>query len=141
MLTPEQAKSRDRLRRHIQREQLASVMNDTKWERLIAVIDSLSFEVRFRCQDVRAPLAQQGGWDSDRYHVLGGDLVAIEWLEISARVEIHRGQLIAPEVQERSAELRKALAAANVPFSIENGNVRVWGYTRPGRSPQWENCG
>jgi hypothetical protein len=141
MLTPEQTKDRDRLRRYIQREQLTSVMSDTKWRRLLAVIDSLPFGVRFRCQDVREPVREQAGWDPDRYHVFGGDLAGIEWLEINARFEIPRGQLVAPEVRDHSAELRQALTAANVPFSIENGNVRVWGYTRPGRSPRWEKSG
>src|SRR5262245_29995005 len=111
MLTPEQTKDRERLRRYIQREQLTSVMSDAKWRRLLAVIDSLRFGVRFRHQDVRKPARQHAGWDPDRYHIFGGDLAAIEWLEISARFEIPRGRLVAPEVRDHSAELRQALAA------------------------------
>ena len=138
MLTPDQAKDRERLRRYVQREQLASVMSDAKWRRLLAVIDDLPFGVRFRAKGVRESEREQAGWDPDRYHVFGGDLAAIEWVELSARTEVPRGRLVAPEVRDHTDELRRALAAANVPFSMENGNIRVWGYTRPGCSPQWE---
>ena len=141
MLTPDQAKDRERLCRYIQREQLTSVMSDAKWRRLLAVIDDLPFPIRFRAQGVCEPAREHAGWDPDRYHVFGGDLAAIEWVELSARAEIPRGRLVAPEVRDRSDELRRALAAANIPFSIENDNIRVWGYTRPGRAPQWEKAG
>ena len=141
MPTPDQAKDRERIRRYIQRERLTSVMSDAKWRRLVGVIDRLPFGVKFRRQDVREPAREHTGWDGDRCHVLGGDFASIEWLELSGRWELPRGRLVAPEVRDHSAELRRALQAANVPFSIENGNIRVWGYTRPGRSPLWEKSG
>lgn len=141
MPTPEQTKECERLRRYIQREQLMSVMSDAKWQRFMTAIEGLPFSVRYRRQDVREPVREHAGWDMDRYHVFSGDLESIEWVELNARVEIPRGHLIPPKVQDRSDELRQALSAANVPFSIENGNVRIWGYTRPGRSPQWERPG
>ena len=107
-------------------------MSNSTWRRLLAVINRLPFGVSFRRQDLREPAQEHAGWHRDRYHVLGGDLAAIEWLEISARFEIPRGSTVAPDVRDHSVDLRQALSSANTPFSIENGNVRIWGYMRPG---------
>ncbi|MEO0964963.1 MAG: DUF6678 family protein [Planctomycetota bacterium] len=137
MQTDEQLRDRDRLKSYIQREQLASVMNDTKWRRLIELLAAYKGGCQFRRRSVRDSDTRESAWDPDFFHVFGG-LEDIEWVEIDARVEIHRGQLINPRVEDRNLELRDALIEARIPFSIEEGVTRVWGYTRPGRSPDWQ---
>jgi hypothetical protein len=137
MATVEQLKDRERLRRHIEREALTAVMSNAKWGRLQRALAELAFPISFRRRDVRDVGPDPGYWDRDKAHVHGG-LLSIEWLDISARHEQRRGQLVAPTVHDRTGELRAALLAANVPFSVVERNVRVWGYLRPGVSPQWE---
>jgi|GEM_PF-2634767 len=140
MLTAEQLKDRERLRSHIEREGLTAVMSNVKWGRLQRVLAEFPFPVSFRRREVRDVGPDPVHWDRDKAHVFGG-LVSIEWLEISARHEQRRGKLVAPIVHDRTVELRAALLAASIPFSIVDGNVRVWGYLRSGVSPQWEMTG
>ena len=137
MSTVDQLKDRERLRRYIERERLTAVMSDSKWRRLQRTLAELPFSVSFRRRDVRDVGPDPVRWDWDWAHNFGG-LVAVEWLEINARHEQPRGQLVRPAVHDDNAELRQALLAARVPYSMVDGNVRVWGYLRPGVSPEWE---
>lgn len=141
METPEQAKDRERLERYILREQLISVMNDSRWRRLIAVLNDLPISCTFRRKDVREPMWEDAQWDSDFHHVFGGSWASIEWIEINAKIEKPRGQLVPPSIDDRTDELQNALRQARVPFTVEHGNTRVWGYTRSGRSLHWESLG
>lgn len=136
-MTPEQMKDKERLQAYIHREQLASVMCDSKWRRLVAVIRDVPFGCGFWCKDVRWAVRDEPYWDGDIYHVFAAT-ESIEWVEINTKERRSRGRLLPTVITDHTDELRAALLAANVPFSIENGNVRVWGYTRPGLSPKWE---
>ena len=136
METPDQVKDRERLRRYIHREQLASVMNNSKWRRLVAVLEGFPVKCTFRRKDVRESMLKESRWDGDFYHVFSGGWASIEWIEINAR----RGQLVPPDVDDRTIEFRKALRDANIPYTIEDGETRVWGYTRPGQTLQWESA-
>ena len=142
MSTEEQMKDRERLRRYIERERLTSAMSDAKWDRLRRVLDALPFRVRFRRRDVReaGPDPKRFGCDPSLSFVLGG-AVSIEWLDLSARFEERRGQLVEPVIHDRTEELKNALLAGGVPFSMVDGYPRVWGYLRPGVSPEWATAG
>ena len=140
-LNPAEQKNRDRLQRYIEQEQIASVMCNAKWFRLIKLLKSLSFSLTYRRKDVFEPEYAESGWDSDFYHVFGGTYFSIEWLEINAVKRIHIKPFARPDLAippDHTSELKQALLEAKIPFSMENGAVRVWGYTRPGVSPIWE---
>ncbi len=139
MKTPDQVKGRERLRRYIHRENLSSVMSDPKWRRLIAVLEAFPLRCTFRRKDVRDSVLEQSRWDGDFYHIFGGGWDSIEWIEINARREKRRGQLVPPDVEDHTIEFRKALRDANIPYTIEDGETRVWGYTRPGQTLKWES--
>ena len=64
METPVQVKDRERLKRYIHREQLASVMSQSKWRRLVVVLEEFSISCTFRRQDVTRsnPGAYWMGW-------------------------------------------------------------------------------
>ena len=53
MLTQDQKKDADRLARYIDREQLVSVMSDTKWQRLFDALKPIQGLLDFRRKDVR----------------------------------------------------------------------------------------
>jgi len=136
-MTEEQKKDAERLARCINREQLVSVMNDTKWQRLFNALQPMECWLDFRRKDVRESDAASESWHTDLYHMMGG-WRSIEWLDIRARETIWPGFLIKPKIVDKTATLIEAIKGAGVPFSRHENYIRIWGYVRPGVSPQWE---
>jgi len=137
--------SDDERRRHlalVEREQLASVMNTTKWEELAAAMRAFQPLPDWRSKDITAPGA--GPWDAEWTAHLR-PFHTIEWLEIGfitprctpGRPRLHH--LTPIERADADTRLRVALSALGVPWSLEAGGVvRIWGYTRSGvEPPSW----
>jgi len=76
--TEDQIKDADRLQRYIEREQLVSVMNNTKWHELRALmLEEASFSPRYRVKCLRTTDDRAYCWDGDWYHHLHeGDRMA-----------------------------------------------------------------
>lgn len=108
----------------VRRGELHPVMNNTKWAELRSEMLSASTEQapKFRAHSVLAPQEFCTDWDGDFYYHLH-PVADIEWMELQAASAIW---------------LREALLRHNIPFSVEAGIVRVWGYTRPGIQPEWQ---
>jgi len=141
MLTEEQKMDAKRLGRYIEREQLVSVMNDAKWGRLFTALEPIQGWLEFRRKDVRdndnARRWSGDVWCGDFYYSFGGE-ANIEWIDIKAAREIRRGALVKPMIEDNTPQLIEAVRSAGVPFSRLEDCIRVWGYTRPGVSPDWE---
>jgi len=124
----------------LEHEQLASVLNDTKWEELTAAMRALRPLPDWRCKEISAP--GPGDWDAEWYYHVR-PFHKIEWLEIGfvhpKRVpgRYEPAPLTPAERADAEARVRATLSSLGVPFSVENGLVRVWGYTRPGAQPVW----
>jgi hypothetical protein len=119
----------ERTRRFVEREGLTSVMNQTKWEALVAAMRSLQgFTPRFRPKCVRA--VKLGSWDHDWYYYLRPFSV-IEWVDIDPI----DSRSYPPT--DRTLEIEQALRAIRVSFSRQEPCLRVWGYVRPGVQPEW----
>jgi hypothetical protein len=99
------------------------VMNNTRWAELIrAMHNAQDMKPEFRLHSTLAPSDYCTEWDRDwHYHI--HPVAEIEWIELRA-----------VSVDWLLSTLRKH----NLPFSLEDGMPRVWGYTRPGSQPQWE---
>jgi hypothetical protein len=136
MLTEDQKKDADRLARYIEREQLVSVMNDTKWQRLFGALEPIAGWLDFRRKDVRGSEQASESWCSDFYHMFGG-WSGIEWLDIRAQLTIRRGALVEPSIEDKTSLLIRAVRVAGVAFSQHEESIRIWGYLRPGVSPDW----
>lgn len=132
MTTPEQRKSADRLQRHIERHQLVSGMNATKWGELFRLLESVQHPLSFRTKYVRE--TEPSHWHGDLYFALGGTH-SIEWLELDAKISIPRGVLLPPSIEDHTHALRSTLERAKIRYTIEDGVVRIWGYLRPGAPP------
>lgn len=132
--TPEQQKDAQRLARYIEREQLVSLLNNTKWREVIHAIQSIAGYVpRFRVKELRAPEPTDTEWDhSFPYHV-PHQFNVIEWLEFDPVVRIPRGQLVAPQTNDCTDALIAALHAVSVPFEQRRSYIRIWGYSRPSK--------
>ena len=115
----------------------ASLMNDTKWERLLAGIDSIPMHPHFRVKVIDGPEPTDSWERSWPYH-LPTPYLCIEWLDLSPLIRRQRGQLVADEITDRSPELERAIRAAGVQFTREGHAFRIWGHLRPGTSPDFE---
>src|SRR5690349_6190172 len=94
-MTPEQAKNAERLARYIEREQLVSLMNDTKWLETLQALEAIpGFSVRFRFKDVRDPEPAVGFWDNGLPEHIPYPFKCIEWLEIDPVVRVRLGRLV-----------------------------------------------
>ncbi|WP_211231730.1 DUF6678 family protein [Ottowia thiooxydans] len=122
MPRPNPAESK-RLARMIQSGQLIPVLNRTKWAELRTEMLGASAEQspRFRVRGVFSPEGFRADWEGEFYYHLH-PVDVIEWIELKAASD---------------EWLRTALRRHSIPFSIESGVVRVWGYTRPGKQPTW----
>ena len=136
--TEDQKKDAIRRRRYIEREQLCSTMNATKWREAIQVLlDIPNFTVRYRAKAVREDAPPPDQWEGFFSHLHLGGSVDIEWLEIDPIQRIHRGALLDDLEIDRTAEVVQALHSVPVPFTLESNAIRIWGYTRPGASPEF----
>ena len=86
---------------------------------------------RAKClRDVREEVPQ---WDGDWYYHLP-EYKYIEWLEINPIHRERKGILLEDKVTDNTNYLISLLKDNNIPFSIENECLRVWGYQRPGHA-------
>ncbi|MFC1609731.1 DUF6678 family protein [Myxococcota bacterium] len=128
-MTEEQNRDAGRLQRYIEREQLVSVMNDTKWRELQVVItEELSFRPRYRVKCLRG--ADDFYWDTD-WHTHLPTFKEIEWLEIDPICKERQGRLVPDIATDKSAELESLLQSVSIPFERRDGLIRVYGYHRP----------
>lgn len=111
-----------RLATLLQQGELFPVLNDTKWVELIEEMQAAGdIHPEFRLKSVFAAQGFVTAWDGEwHYHI--HPVAEIEWLEIRC---------------DFPAWLTNVLHKHTIPFSIEEGILRVWGYTRPGVQPCW----
>lgn len=108
----------------VQRGELLQVLNHTKWaelrsEMLVAPADQ---SPRFRARSVFARPDFCSEWDGEFYYHVH-PVAELEWMELKTTSQ---------------RWLRDALERHSIPYSLEAGVVRVWGYTRPGKQPAWQ---
>ncbi len=113
-----------RLTGMVKRGELYPTLNHTKWAELRSEMLAAPVEQdpKFRVRSVFAPPGFCTGWEGEFYYRIH-PVADIEWLELKARSQ---------------EWLRNKLRAHNIPYSVEDGVVRVWGYTRPGPQPEWQ---
>jgi len=122
-----------RLRAYIERGRLVCVLNDTKWRRLREALAPIG--VRYRRKDLREPEPARDDWQGD--DVFAGHPASFEWIEVETLRPVHQGPLATPRFDDLAPAVEAALRANSIPFMRERDRVRVWGYLRPGSSPQW----
>jgi hypothetical protein len=110
-------------RRYVAREQLVSAMNNTKWRETIeAMLNLPGGPPHYRIKDLLGDMPTHDRWDREwYYHPLPWR--TIEWLEI--------------EPLDRREEVVRILKVIGTPFSFEEGNIRIWGWLRPGEMPSF----
>lgn len=110
-------------RRYVEREQLVSAINATKWREATDAMRHLAGgPPGFRIKDILGPDPSDRAWDREWfYHPRPWE--TIEWLEIHP--------------DPRQGEIMATLRRIGAPFSLEAGHIRIWGWLRPGVSPRF----
>jgi hypothetical protein len=125
--------------------ELRPVMNDTKWRELIGsmrLLQDRGWLIQHHAKDVRGPWPSPRGWDGEwYYHLLAWK--DLEWVDIKCdhrEGQAYKAPIALSDEEQKAiyAEIRAALNEHAIPFSIESGLVRVWGYTRAGVTPEWQ---
>lgn len=121
----------ERWLRLVESQQLASVMNDTRWRRAIAALEQIpGYKLRFRVKAIDRDCAPSGLWIEGIEHA--GWLRYIEWMDVNPRQDL--GQL---SHRDFTDNIVAALRRAEVRLTVEDGTIRIWGYLRPGCSPDF----
>jgi len=125
---------RDDALKIVNREQLVSCMNDTKWVRLLEGLNAVPVEKRVKYIDSeQISNWQPGAWMPVPGYVefSGGPTPFrfIEWLEIK-KVAIGFGQVAANQITDRSHELHVVLGSQHLDFEETETTFIVRGYRR-----------
>ena len=130
-MTVDQQKAIERLERCIQREQLVSVMNDTKWRELQAAMTSIQPRYRVKCLSDRS---DQEALQSERdwaYHL---PLYRwIEWVEIDPICRERRGRLLPDIEHDMAPQILALLRERSIPHEMQSGGIWIYGYRRTAR--------
>lgn len=126
----------DRAIRIAEREGLCSVSSNTKWQRLIPVIQRFPCHKRIKFIDVDEPTRWQTGvWQPHPRYVeaSGGpeELKLVEWVEIERCERRHMGRLVQCSVLDHSDEIRRSLEESRATFKETDSSFFILGYTRP----------
>lgn len=110
-------------RRYAERERLVSTMNATKWHETTEAMRHLTGgPPSFRIKDIQGPEPGFAAWDREWfYHPRPWE--TNEWLEIDS--------------DPRYGEIVAILKGIGAPISFEGGRIRIWGWLRPGASPEF----
>lgn len=110
----------------VNKKQLASVMNNTKWEQLQkCVIDTLPFTPPYQVKYVLEDAWYWGDWEQGLR-----PFYSIEWLRIRPRYVKSRGRLIEPERFDITDEFIELLQKLNIPFVKEDSIICIYGYVK-----------
>ncbi len=109
---------------------LSGLANNTKWNELITTIrNSPDSEWRpsFRYNCIDSEFIST--WDCEWWHHLPFPFVSVRWFEVSFMEEIHRGNLISPEVKDHSEKLKSLLESIGLEFERGKEAFRIYGYS------------
>ena len=125
--------------RIIEKRNLCSYMNNTKWEELITAIRNEMplpppFEMKYLTQDdifqsnvLKEDVDYWGDWYGEHFPPKEY-YFNIEWLKVRPRYLKYRGKLITHEVVDESKIFEAILIRYNIPYVEENGLYCIYGY-------------
>lgn len=123
--------------KYVNEHQLSSVMNKTKWcelEKALNESEDFIPYVRYKLIYDENP---NTGFTAVWWYELLEIAETIEWLEVDPFKREWLGRLVADRVTDFSDVVSAQLAQYSIPYSIENGMFRIWGYLRRDESPEF----
>lgn len=120
----------------INERQLVSIMNATKWNRLVEGISTLPFAPAFQLKMITelelvpptfsSHITYLGDWQ--HLEIKSWRFSAIEWIKIRPVLYRHVGQLLPDEKIDISNELQQLLVREKLHYEQVNGDFVVYGY-------------
>lgn len=117
----------EKLLKIIDKRQLVSVMNRTKWRELceeFEKVHELNVNVRYKM----ISSDELNGFSPVWWNELLEESTAIEWIEFNPINKEHIGRLVSDKETDISEVILGILKKHNIPYSIEKAYFRVWGY-------------
>lgn len=134
---------REKARKYIEKEQLVSVMNDTKWtEFRNAMINEMPFSPPYIIKNIyeaeeglyfthfNQDVNYLGAYDHESFQYL--QYYMIEWVKVRPRYyEEVGGRLVSKKIiHDAEKEFIDILKKYNIPYEYENGVYTIFGYKR-----------
>jgi len=123
----------------VEKERLIGVMNNTKWNALFndlnEVDDLISYRVTY-IDGTTWPDNEASFPYTTELEQIWGNFVAMEYLDIDARISHSKGALLEPEIVNHIQAIIDICKKHSVKFSIIDTGVRIWGYFRQGNEPE-----
>lgn len=117
---------------HINSNQLASVMNKTKWRELAALMTSNpEFSPLVRTRHLLDKTQVTGFAYHDWECIKLGETNWIEWMEIDPIRRDYVGRLVDDKEVDFTEWVRAALLSKTIPFEEIDGVFKIRGYIRP----------
>lgn len=111
----------------IEQEQLIALMSDETWQRLIEAMSSLPEELGFSITYVDGTSKPI----NDLQHIQG-NYIALGFIDVETIVVDSHGN--ATDHKEAVIDL---CLSHNAKITLKESRVRIWGYYRPGRQPDF----
>ncbi len=128
--------NREQVKAYVSKEGITPASNDTKWERLFALLERSPRLYRYRRTDLDgSTFPEDGASFTPELAQYWGNFWAMEWLDILSFEEHRKGALLASSLEDFTNELVALAHEAGAKFTLSERGIRVWGYTRRGVSP------
>jgi len=130
-ISPEE-KHRNKVREEVEKRQLSSIMNRTKWlEFQTAMYDELPFPPAYSRKDVLdigyEPFTEDA-WYLGDYEEGLQPFYSIEWIEVRPRIIKSQGRLVKGKVECIEEKFISILKKYNIPYKDNNGSYLIYGY-------------
>jgi hypothetical protein len=131
--TAEVAKIKARSIAAVEARGLVSLMNATRWQALVdGIYARLPFPPAFQYKGVEEAAPDPETFEQDvEYHGAWSELwpfIQVEWLRVRPRWRKHRGQLVAPEIIDCTAEFMALVRELRVPHRIDGESIWIYGH-------------
>lgn len=128
---------RQKVLHEVEKRQLTSVMNKTKWEGLRRAVDNTFLsdapcQIKYVLEDTPSPefLSKTAYQSSDWEDGFPYPSSSIEWMRILPIVFEARGYIIEPEVHDVTEEFHHILRRLKIPFVMEDEIICIYGYVK-----------
>ena len=127
----------------IEKERLIGVMNNTKWNALFSALEEIDELISYKVTYIDGscwPEADASFPYTSELAQIWGNFIALEYLDIDARLSYSKGALLKPEIIDHKEKVIAICKRHNTKFSDTENGLRIWGYFRHGNEPKlYEN--